>query len=85
MGQELRLYHSRQGKGSPWGLLELVGVWAICSQFPTCLGPASLSKTESLVPFQGLQSLLSPGRAQAAAPSHRLLPRKGRQNQAGAG
>lgn len=85
MGQELRLYHCRQGEGSPWGLPELVGVQAMCSQFPTCSCPAALSKADSLVPFWGLQSLLSPGRAQAAAPSHRVLPGKGTHSQAGAG
>lgn len=56
---------------------------AMCSQFPTRSCPASLSKAESLVPLWGLRSLLFPGRAQAAALSYRVLPRKGTQSQAG--
>ena len=44
----------------------------VCSQLPAPSLPASLSKADSLAPFLGLQSLLSPGKAQALAPLHEV-------------
>ena len=59
MGQELGLYHGRQGEGSPWGLLELVGVWLCAPSSPHAHGLLLSPKLGSWFP-SGACSLSSP-------------------------